>query len=256
MKAIVVLPTYNEVENLPLILPQILAQDSAIDVLVVDDNSPDGTGVLADSLAQQNPRIKVLHRQAKEGLGRAYLAGFDWALQHNYTYIIEMDADFSHNPADLIRLLAVVREGQADLALGSRWSKGGKTKNWSFLRQCISRCGSFYAGLVLGTKVRDITGGFKCFHHRVLRGIELETVLANGYAFQVELTYRTLQAGFTVQEVPITFKERLHGQSKMSGKIVVEALKVVWQLRFSPSSRLALALEKTPEKVYPKAHAK
>jgi dolichol-phosphate mannosyltransferase len=190
----------------------------------------------------------VLHRQNKEGLGKAYIAGFEWALSHSYTYVIEMDADFSHDPTDLKRLLAVVRNGQADLALGSRW-KGGKTQNWSLVRQCISRVGSLYAGLLLGVSVRDLTGGFKCFHHRVLRNIGLETILANGYAFQVELTYRTLQAGYRVQEVPIIFKERLHGQSKMSSKIVLEALKVVWQLRFSRPTNLDLALEKNQESI-------
>jgi len=233
MRTLVIIPTYNERPNLSLLIPAVLAADPNLDVLVVDDNSPDGTGVLADILAQETSRVHVLHRDGKQGLGTAYLAGFRYALARDYDAIVEMDADFSHDPADLPRVLASVHGGEADLALGSRWIAGGSTRNWPWYRKLISRGGSWYARTVLGVPVRDLTGGFKCFHRRVLLALDLESVQTKGYAFQIELTYRALRAGFRVREVPITFAERVRGQSKMSGAIISEAMGAVWHLRFA-----------------------
>lgn len=237
MKALVIIPTYNERENLPDLAEAILDQDRSLHILVVDDNSPDGTGALADALARISPRVHVLHRAGKLGLGTAYLAGFRWALARGYSAVIEMDADFSHDPADLPRVLAPVRDGQADLVLGSRWTKGGGTRNWPLLRQAISRGGSSYARAILGVPVRDLTGGYKCFSRHVLQSLDLESVQSNGYSFQIEMTYRALRAGFRVREVPIVFTERAHGHSKMSKHIVLEALAVVWRLRWTSFAR-------------------
>ncbi len=231
MRSIVIIPTYNERENLASLVAAVLKADPAFDLLVVDDNSPDGTGALADELARHSDRVRVLHRSGKAGLGAAYLAGFAYALDCDYACILEMDADFSHDPADLPRLLAPVRDGRADLVLGSRWTPGGGTRGWPLLRQIISRGGSWYARTILGVPVRDLTGGFKCFHRRVLERLDLGAVRTSGYGFQIELTYRALQAGSRVLEVPIVFSERRCGQSKMSGRIVAEALAMVWRLR-------------------------
>ena len=228
--ALVCLPTYNERENLTPIVEAILAADPRLDVLVVDDNSPDGTGQLADELAAREKRVQVLHRAKKEGLGRAYLAAFRWALDHGYAFIIEMDADFSHDPKVLPRLLDAV-QADADVALGSRYVEGGGTVNWGLLRKVISRGGSLYARSILGLKVKDLTGGFKCFRRQVLETIGLEKVQSSGYAFQIELTYRAVKAGFRVKEIPITFEDRRVGQSKMSKKIFLEALTMVWKLK-------------------------
>lgn len=234
MKSIVVLPTYNERDNLARLVPAILATVSNLDVLVVDDNSPDGTGQLAETLAQQTERVQVLHRPGKLGLGKAYRAGFEYALTHAYDYIIEMDADFSHNPADLPRLITTARQGPADVVLGSRWVTGGGVQNWPLQRQVISRGGSWYARTILGLSIRDLTGGFKCFRRRVLEILDLEAIHTTGYAFQIELTYRAYQAGFWIKEIPIIFKERENGQSKMSSQIMIEAMLKVWQLRLTP----------------------
>lgn len=231
MRALIIIPTYNERENIGQLVPAILEQDPALDVLIVDDNSPDGTGELADQLARKTSRVAVLHRAGKLGLGTAYLTGFQYALARNYECVIEMDADFSHNPADLLRLLAPVRAGEADLVLGSRWVTGGGTRNWPLHRKMISRGGSLYARAVLGVPVRDLTGGFKCFHRRVLQALDLVDVRTVGYGFQIELTYRAIRAGFRVHEIPIIFTERVHGVSKMSTRIASEAIRVVWQLR-------------------------
>jgi dolichol-phosphate mannosyltransferase len=201
-------------------------------VLVVDDNSPDGTGAIADRLAAELPWVEVLHRPAKEGIGRAYVAAFPRALASGARYVLEMDCDFSHDPAVVPRLIEACEQG-ADLALGSRYVPGGGTANWSALRKAISRGGSLYARLVLGVGIRDLTGGFKCFRREVLEAIPLERVRSDGYAFQIELTYRALRKGFRVVEVPITFVDRVVGGSKMSRAIVVEA---VWQV---PALRLA-----------------
>lgn len=240
MRSIVIIPTYNERENLASLIAATLAADPALHILVVDDNSPDGTGALADELARCSDRVRVLHRPDKAGLGAAYLAGFAYALDRDYACIVEMDADFSHDPADLPRLLAPAREGRADLVLGSRWTPGGGTRGWPLHRQIISRGGSWYARTILGVPVRDLTGGFKCFRRRTLERLDLGAVRTSGYGFQIELTHLALRAGFRVLEVPIVFTERRLGQSKMSGRIVAEALALVWRLRLDhPAPRVA-----------------
>jgi dolichol-phosphate mannosyltransferase len=231
-RALVIIPTYNEAENLAPITSAVLAAESRVDILVVDDNSPDGTGDLADGLAAKEPRIRVLHRQKKEGLGKAYLHAFRWALDAGYEYIIEMDADFSHDPRYLHVLLDEAMGG-TDLVLGSRYVDGGGTVNWGPARRAISRGGSLYARSILGVRIRDLTGGFKCFRRSVLEAIDLGAVKSSGYAFQIELTYRALKAGFRIKEVPIVFEDRRVGQSKMSRKIFVEALTMVWKLKLS-----------------------
>jgi dolichol-phosphate mannosyltransferase len=230
-RAVVCLPTYNEADNVGPMTEAILAATPDVDVLVIDDNSPDGTGRLADAIAAAEPRVKVLHRKGKEGLGKAYLAGFAWALERGYERILEMDADFSHDPGYLPGMLEASRE--ADLVLGSRAIPGGGTVNWGILRKIISRGGSLYARTILGLPVRDLTGGFKCFRREVLLAIDLPTVECSGYAFQIELTYRAIRKGFRVKEIPIVFVDRRVGQSKMSKRIVLEALGKVWSIRRS-----------------------
>ncbi len=230
-RAVVCLPTYNEAENVGPVTDAILAATPEVDVLVIDDNSPDGTGRLADAIAAREPRVKVLHRAGKEGLGKAYLAGFAWALARGYERILEMDADFSHDPVYLPGMLAASRE--ADLVLGSRNVPGGGTVNWGILRKVISRGGSLYARTILGLPVRDLTGGFKCFRREVLEAIDLASVECTGYAFQIELTYRAVRKGFRVKEFPIVFVDRRVGKSKMSKRIVLEALRKVWSIRRS-----------------------
>jgi dolichol-phosphate mannosyltransferase len=231
-----ILPTYNEAENLEAI---VLASGEVLDqaepagfrVLVVDDGSPDGTGEIADRLACEQDWVEVLHRAEKSGIGPAYLAGFRHALDRGAGYLLEMDSDFSHDPRDLARLLAAVHAG-ADLALGSRYVPGGGVRDWGLLRRLISEGGSTYARWVLGLRVRDLTGGFKCFRREVLEAIHFDGVRSQGYAFQVELTYRAVRAGFNVVEVPIVFRDRQRGQSKMSWRIAVEAMWLVPRLRF------------------------
>ncbi len=231
-RALVCIPTYNEADNVEPITTAVLGVEPRVDVLVVDDNSPDGTGRIADGLAAKEPRLRVLHREKKEGLGRAYLHAFQWALDEGYDFIVEMDADFSHDPRYLPRLLDEGMAG-ADLVLGSRYVEGGGTVNWGAGRKVISRGGSLYARSILGVDIRDLTGGFKCFNRRVLETIDLGAVKSTGYAFQIELTYRTLKAGFRVKEIPIVFEDRRVGQSKMSRKIFLEALTMVWKLRLT-----------------------
>jgi len=232
-----VLPTFNEAENVEKIVRAALdvlraCAPEGHRILVVDDSSPDGTGALADRLAAEHPdEVEVLHRTDRSGLGPAYLAGFAHALAGGADYVCEMDADFSHDPADLAQLIATVRDDRADLALGSRYVPGGGVSDWGFVRKVISRGGSWYARRVLGLGVRDLTGGFKCFRREVLEAIDLPTVRSHGYAFQVELTYRAIQQGFRVTEVPIVFRDREHGTSKMSWRIAVEAMWLVPQLR-------------------------
>ncbi len=231
-----ILPTYNEAENVEAIVAAagaVLAGASPAGhrVLVVDDGSPDGTGAIADRLAAEQDWVTVLHRSEKTGIGPAYLAGFQLALDEGAGYVIEMDSDFSHDPADLARLLAAVHDG-ADLALGSRYVAGGAVSDWGFLRRLISAGGSTYARWVLGLRVRDLTGGFKCFRREVLEAIPFAGVRSRGYAFQVELTYRAVRAGFRVVEVPITFRDRQRGHSKMSWRIALEAMWLVPRLRF------------------------
>ncbi len=234
-RAVICLPTYDERENLAPILQAIHAATPEVDVLVVDDGSPDGTGRLADEIAARDPRVKVLHRAAKQGLGRAYLAGFAWALERGYGLVLEMDADFSHDPRHLPALLAAARN--ADLVLGSRYVPGGGTVNWSLARRIVSRGGSLYARTILGIPVRDLTGGFKCFRREVLEAVDLPTVECSGYAFQIELTYRAIRRGFRVVEIPIVFVDRRVGRSKMSRRIVLEAVRKVWSMRFSRFAR-------------------
>jgi dolichol-phosphate mannosyltransferase len=232
-RAVVCVPTYDERENLePLVRALGEVLDTARDrVLVIDDGSPDGTGELADALAAELPWLDVLHRAAKEGIGRAYLAGFARVLESEAQLVLEMDCDFSHDPADVPRLIAACEDG-ADLALGSRWVEGGGTVNWGLVRRFVSRGGSLYARVVLGVSVRDLTGGFKCFRREVLETIDLDAIAARGYGFQIEGTYRAIRAGFRVVELPITFVDRRVGESKMSGGIVVEAMRQVPVLRW------------------------
>ena len=231
-----VLPTYNEAENIEAIVTAAGAVlgDAAPEgfrVLVVDDSSPDGTGEIADRLATEHDWVQVLHRAEKNGIGPAYLAGFRYALDRGAGYLMEMDSDFSHDPADLARLLQAIRDG-AQLALGSRYIDGGGVTDWTLLRRVISRGGSVYARLVLGLHIRDLTGGFKCFRREVLEAIDFANVRSRGYAFQVELTYRAVRAGFRVVEVPIVFRDREKGHSKMSWRITLEAMWLVPALRF------------------------
>jgi dolichol-phosphate mannosyltransferase len=235
----VIVPTYDERENIE---PLIRSVRSTLDacspehfLLVVDDNSPDGTGEIADRIASSDPRVKVLHREGKRGLGQAYLAGFRFALAHGAELVIEMDADFSHDPAYLPTLVEAA--GDAELVIGSRYVKGGAVRNWGPLRRLVSRGGCLYARAVLGVAVRDLTGGFKCFRRVVLESIELDSVRSRGYAFQVELTYRAIQRGFRVVEVPIIFTERRVGSSKMSRAIVLEAIWMVPLLRLDGRHR-------------------
>ena len=228
--ATVCLPTYNERENLEAMLRALVPL--GVRVLVVDDNSPDGTGEIADRLAGELGLVSVLHRERKEGLGPAYLAGFKRALADGADYVLEMDCDFSHDPNDVPRLIAACDAG-TDLALGSRYVAGGGTANWGVVRRIVSWGGSFYARVLLGVRVRDLTGGFKCFRRQVLEALDLDAVHSKGYAFQIEMTYRALRKGFRVEEVPIRFVDRTEGHSKMSRAIVVEA---VWKV---PLIRLA-----------------
>lgn len=230
-RAVVIVPTYNERENITRIVPLILAQDERIDVLVVDDNSPDGTGQLADAMAAANSRVNVLHRANKEGLGKAYLAGFDWALAHPYEYIFEMDADFSHDPVHLPEFLAAIQT--ADLVLGSRYRDGKVTVvNWPISRLLLSYAANIYARRVTGLRLWDGTGGFKCFRREVLQAIPLKEVKSNGYAFQIEMSFRAWKKKFRITEIPIVFHDRTEGQSKMSKGIVREAVWMVWRLRY------------------------
>jgi dolichol-phosphate mannosyltransferase len=232
VNATVCLPTYNERENVERMVRTLHGLD--VNVLVIDDGSPDGTGDIADSLAEELEGVSVLHRARKEGLGPAYLAGFQQALADGAELILEMDCDFSHDPADVPRLLAAAQE--ADLVLASRYVEGGGTRNWGFVRRFISRGGSLYAQILLGLSVRDLTGGFKCYRRSVLEALPLDEIHSKGYAFQIETTYRALRKGFRVRELPITFVDRVVGGSKMSRAIVVEA---VWKV---PALRLAALL--------------
>jgi dolichol-phosphate mannosyltransferase len=228
-RALVVVPTYNEAVNLPLIVPQILAQDSRLEVLIVDDNSPDGTGQLADEMAATDARVHVLHRPGKGGLGKAYLAGFRWALERDYELIFEMDADFSHDPKFLIDFLRAVEN--ADLVIGSRYKTGVNVINWPISRLLLSLGANQYARWITGLPVVDSTGGFKCFRRRVLQAIDFERVRSNGYSFQIEMSFRAWKKGFRLVEIPIVFTDRVEGQSKMNKRIVREAIWMVWWLR-------------------------
>jgi dolichol-phosphate mannosyltransferase len=229
-RALVVIPTYNEAANLPNLVPEVLAQDPRLDVLVVDDNSPDGTGRMADTLAGANPRVHVLHREGKLGLGTAYIQGFRWALERSYDYVFEMDADFSHDPRHLKEFLKAI-EG-ADVVLGSRYLEGRVTVvNWPMGRLLLSYCANIYARRITGLRMWDLTGGFKCFRRRVLETIDLSLVRSNGYAFQIEMSVRAWRKGFKLREIPIVFVDRTEGQSKMNRAIVREAVWMVPRLR-------------------------
>ena len=229
-RGLVVIPTYNEVSNLSPLVEQVLAQDSRLEILVVDDHSPDGTGQLAEALAQKEPRLHVLHRDAKLGLGTAYITGFKWALERAYDYVFEMDADFSHDPVHLKEFLKGI--AGADLVLGSRYLGGRVTVvNWPMGRLVLSYCANIYARWITGLRIWDLTGGFKCFRRRVLEAIDLSQVRSNGYAFQIEMSVRAWRKGFTLKEIPIVFVDRTEGQSKMNRSIVREAVWIVPRLR-------------------------
>ena len=229
-KALVIIPTYNEIENLERIVGSVLEQDPCIETLVVDDGSPDGTGKRAETLAAEEPRIHVMQREGKLGLGTAYVAGFRWALERDYEYVFEMDADGSHDPKHLPDFLAAVQD--ADLVLGCRYLRGRVTVvNWPMPRLLLSYLANLYARIVTGHGLYDATGGFKCFRRRVLEAVDLGAVRSNGYSFQIEMSFRAYRKGFRIVEIPIVFTDRTDGESKMSGAIVREAIWMVWRLR-------------------------
>jgi dolichol-phosphate mannosyltransferase len=232
MEILIVVPTYNEAENFPRLAETLLSLELDLGVLVVDDNSPDGTGKMADQMAADDPRVMVLHREGKLGLGTAYVQGFLHGLKHSDARLfVQMDADFSHNPFKVPELVAAARGGA--VAIGSRYVAGGGVKNWGLGRRILSRGGSLYARLILGLPINDVTGGFKCWPRSVLEDLNLAAVKSNGYAFQAEMSYRAHRRGHRLKEVPITFVDRRVGQSKMSLGIALEALWLVWKLRFS-----------------------
>jgi dolichol-phosphate mannosyltransferase len=233
-RILVAIPTYNESDNIERIVRAVLEHLSHAHVLVIDDSSPDGTGLIADRLAAQDSRVQVLHRPTKAGLGSAYLTAFRWALQRNYDAVIEMDADFSHDPADLPRLVHAAQD--ADVVIGSRYVAGGSVENWALGRRLLSKAGNLYASLALGLPIRDSTAGFRLYTSRALEALDLSEISTNGYAFQVEMTYRAFRAGLEITEIPIVFVDRRVGKSKMSRKIVVEAL--LWVAKEAVRSRL------------------
>lgn len=250
-RVLVVIPTYNERESLPITIDGLLTHAPEVDVLVVDDNSPDGTGEWADIRAAEDTRVHVMHRTAKNGLGAAYLAGFAWALDEGYDIICEMDADGSHRPQDFPRLLAALDDQHVDLAIGSRWTKGGKVENWPFHRELLSRGGNFYVKALLALGINDATAGFRAFRARTLRALDFDSVSSHGYCFQVDMSRFVIDAGGVVREVPITFVERVYGDSKMSGNIVKEALgKVtVWGFQKRTNQIKSLFSKETTQKV-------
>lgn len=238
-ETLIVIPTYNERENLPELVARLTGPGLPVDLLVVDDNSPDGTGSLADGLAAVNRRVHVLHRPGKAGLGRAYIAGFEWGLARGYEFLCEMDADFSHNPDDAPKLIAAARGQNADLALGSRYKDGIRVINWPLNRLLLSIGAARYVQMVTGMPITDPTGGFKCFRRRALEAIDYRSVESNGYSFQVELTHRVWRRGLKIVEVPIIFTDRFQGTSKMSKEIVREAFWMVWKLLWQNGMRRA-----------------
>lgn len=227
---LIVLPTYNEKENISIITADILKHQPKAHILIVDDNSPDGTAAVAKQLKNNDPRIDLIVREKKEGLAKAYIAGFKYALERDFDYIIEMDADLSHDPVYLKDFLHEIKN--YDLVLGSRYINGGGIKNWGFLRKIISRCGCFYAKTILRLNINDLTGGFKCFRRETLKKINIDKIYSKGYCFQIELTYRTIQRNMNVKEIPIVFSERNHGISKMTKDIVLKAIINVWKIKF------------------------
>ncbi len=236
-EALIIVPTYNERENLPRMAQRILSLPDNVDLLVVDDNSPDGTGRIADELAAKHPEIHALHRSEKNGLGRAYIAGFKWALERGYEYIFEMDCDLSHDPAEIPNFLTAAKDQNADLVLGSRYSGGVRVINWPLKRLMLSRSAGAYVRIITGMPFSDPTGGYKCFHRRALQAIRLDDVRSNGYSFQIEMTHRLWRNGYKIVEVPIIFTDRVEGRSKISRRIVREALIMVWRLWFQNGLR-------------------
>jgi dolichol-phosphate mannosyltransferase len=234
-KSLVIVPTYNEKDNLPSIVERILRHPGHVEMLVVDDNSPDGTGKIADDIAARNNRVHVLHRAEKSGLGRAYCAGFKWALERDYQFILEMDGDFSHNPDDIPAFLAAAQS--ADLVLGSRYKDGIRVINWPLRRLMLSMGAGKYVRLITGMPVSDPTGGYKCFRRAALQSVNLDAIRSNGYSFQIEMTHKLWRQGMRIAEVPIVFTDRFLGSSKMSRKIVFEALWMVWRLWFQNGLR-------------------
>ena len=229
-KKLIVIPTYNEAENIEPLIEEILETVPDVNILVVDDYSPDGTGEIVEGLAKKDNRINLLSRTKKEGLGRAYVAGFKWALNHGYDIICQMDSDFSHQPRHLPTFFDTIKE--CDVVLGSRYIPGGETEGWPLRRKLLSKGGNLYARTILGLPFSDLTGGFKCFRKKVLKAINLDEVGAQGYAFQMEMTYRAFKKGFKIKEIPIVFPDRLRGESKLSGSIFWESLAIPWRLRF------------------------
>jgi dolichol-phosphate mannosyltransferase len=234
-KTLVIVPTYNEKDNLPSIVARIMRHPDYIDLLVVDDTSPDGTGEIADGIAAQNPRVHVLHRPEKNGLGRAYCAGFKWALERDYQFILEMDGDFSHNPDDIPTFLTAAQN--ADLVLGSRYKDGIRVINWPLRRLMLSMGAGKYVRFITGMPISDPTGGYKCFRRAALQSVDLDAIRSNGYSFQIEMTHKLWRQGLRIAEVPIIFTDRFLGSSKMSRKIVFEALWMVWRLWFQNGLR-------------------
>ena len=228
-KSLVIIPTYNELDNLPKLIPIVLSQDESIHILIVDDGSPDGTGAFVKEEMKKNDRIHILEREKKMGLGTAYIAGFKYALQNNYDFICEMDADFSHDPNELKNFLTAIKEN--DLVLGSRYINGVRVLNWPMARLLLSFFASVYTRIITGMPIKDATGGFKCFRRSVLEAIDLDKVKSNGYSFQIEMTFKAYCKGFKIKEIPIVFIDRVKGKSKMSKKIVREAVTMVWKLR-------------------------
>lgn len=229
MKILIIIPTYNELENLPRLLPEVLSKDDGIDVLIVDDNSPDGTSAFIESQIKNNNRIHLIKRSSKQGLGTAYIAGFKYALQNGYDFVFEMDADFSHDPKEIPRFLDEIKN--SDVVLGSRYINGVNVINWPMRRLLLSSFANLYTRFITGMPVHDATGGFKCFRIKVLQAIDLNKVKSNGYAFQIEMSFKAWKKGFKVKEIPIIFVDRVKGKSKMSRKIVREAVTMVWKLR-------------------------
>ena len=228
-KSLVIIPTYNELENIPKLIPIVLAQDERIHLLIVDDNSPDGTAKFVEEEMKSNERIHILKREKKLGLGTAYIAGFKYALENEYDFVFEMDADFSHDPNELRNFLITIREN--DLVLGSRYINGVRVLNWPMARLLLSFFARVYTRIITGMTIKDATGGFKCFRRNVLESIDLDKVKSNGYSFQIEMTFKAYIKGFKIKEIPIVFVDRVKGKSKMSKKIVREAVMMVWKLR-------------------------
>lgn len=234
-RALVIIPTYNEKDNIRSIVEMVLTQALNVEVLVVDDNSPDGTAAIVEEMTKTNPRVHLMKRAGKMGLGTAYIAGFQWGLPRGYAYLIEMDADFSHDPREIPNMLKAIQE--ADLVLGSRYKDGVRVVNWPLSRLILSKGASYYVRVITGLPVADPTGGFKCFRRAVLEAIQLDSIQSNGYAFQIEMTYNAWMKKFRIREIPITFSDRYAGQSKMHGGIIREALWVVWALALAHGFR-------------------